>query len=671
MQQGEHGKKDETLFDRLSLTAKVKVNRLCDEFELLLQKNPNADLKEFVKRLSQEEIEAAFRELIDVDLSYRIRNNCSWDDQYYLDRFPKLDRAWLIERAKILTDGNAELSPQLANPISNGQLGDYTILGPLGSGGMGQVFRAEHRLMGRQVAIKFLKDSSLKDPSSKLRFEREVRTISKLNHANIVSAYDAREEAGMLFLVTELIDGEDLSNLVRRKGPLKPKDAMYYVWQAAKGLKYAHEQGIIHRDVKPSNLLLEKKKTVKVLDLGLARLMEAEHPTNSNQQAITSTTHIVGTAAFMSPEQAKTPYAVDERSDIYSLGCTLYFLMTGKPPYIAKSEMETILAHLNDPIPDLRIPVGSPPASAELNLLLRRMLSKSPQDRPASMGQVVEKLASLIKAEQSDATHLFQAIERHSPSTNRRRPSGWARRQWLLAGMAGASAVVIPLAWYNIYGDRPEPLRVSPTWDDGIRFDGVRSFVRVPIQNEQVGYSFSMEVAAIANPHTMPSNLMTFSGPRCMAIFLANHCWGVAHFDGNRSKLVVSDSHVQYGQRVIVGAQWKDSELVLTLDGKRIATNEIEYPMQAGPKELYIGGIPVGVIPAEQGLRFFDGTIVAARIQSGKLQPMARNLDELFRVDQSTLAMFPMTERAGKFCNDVGPRQLRGELIQAIWNRPN
>jgi serine/threonine protein kinase len=146
---------------------------------------------------------------------------------------------------------------------------------------------------------------------------------------NIVTAFDAREHDDVLYLVTELIEGEDLAKLVARKGRLRPRDAMFFIWQAAKGLSYAHQQGIIHRDIKPSNLILEKKRIVKVLDLGLARLRQVETGV-TDDSTLTDSCRVLGTARYMAPEQARSAITADERADIYSLGCTLYFILMGQ-----------------------------------------------------------------------------------------------------------------------------------------------------------------------------------------------------------------------------------------------------------------------------------------------------------------------------------------------------
>ena len=685
----------ETQFDRLSPTAKIRVNRCCDEFELLWQKNEFADLDEFVRQLSPSDLITVIRELVEIDLTYRNRTRRAIEIESYLAKYTMIDRDWLAALTEAI--GQNLPSPLVArfDRFSNKLLGDYTILGPIGSGGMGLVFRAEHRLMGRQVAIKILSDRCVHDAASRLRFEREVRVISKLTHPNIVSAFDAREEEGMLFLVTELIDGVDLASLVKRSGPLKNIDAMYYTWQAAKGLRYAHEQGIIHRDVKPGNLILEKKKTVKVLDLGLARLRDADRTKNSDQQSLTSTSHIVGTAAFMSPEQAKTPNAVDERSDIYSLGCTLYFLICGKPPYRGGSDVETILAHLDDPLPEIETPPDRSNPSEELKSYLLKMLSKSPDRRPATMAEVVEKLAKLIKLEQSKSNQGVSRADQKNPFdwralirgtpvrkiTRREIPSKWFRRIGLLAALLSSGLSAIFFYWIvsaNQFTEPPanrtaipsESTFPKPTWADGLKFDGNESFVRVPLRAETVSDNFSIEVAVVAISQTTPSNIVTFSGTRCMVIFIANHNWGVAYFDGERPNLIVSEDIIQYGRPTLVAGQLQNNLLSLFLNGVRIPTKQIDYPMQIGPSQLFFGGVPAGTIPKDQGSRFFHGQIVAVRIQSGEIGNPARTLDELVKVNEFTVAMFPLTERSGMYCFDAGLQKLQGQLVNTTWYNP-
>ncbi len=267
-------------------------------------------------------------------------------------------------------------------------IGHYDVLDLLGKGGMGTVYKARHRHMKRVVAIKVLAREVACEPWFVQRFQREIETVAQLMHPHIVMAYDAAEDAIGHYLVMEYVNGRDLASEVLQDGPLSIADAVDCTLQAARGLEFAHRQGIIHRDVKPANLLRDASGVVKVADLGLARLSAA--PAGSS---LTQVGDIVGTADFMPPEQAFASAPVDHRADIYSLGCTLFFLIAGRPPYQAEVPIGVLLQHREAPLPSLA--AVRPDTPPELDALQRRALAKQPADRYPTMTAMVHALEAM------------------------------------------------------------------------------------------------------------------------------------------------------------------------------------------------------------------------------------------------------------------------------------
>ncbi|QEG15978.1 protein kinase domain-containing protein [Gimesia maris] len=276
-------------------------------------------------------------------------------------------------------------------------LGNYLILDKIGAGGMGDVYLAEHRRMERQVALKTLPAAMTRDTQSILRFHREVKAAAKLTHPNIVAAYDADEANGVHYFVMEYVEGIDLSAVVKKQGVLEVDVAVDYILQAAKGLEFAHNKGVIHRDIKPANMLLDNDGTIKILDMGLARIEDEAHEIPATQ--LTQDGSVMGTVDYMAPEQAKDTHTADARSDIYSLGCSLYYLLTGESVYRGSTMVNRIMAHQNDPIPTLtgkHILI-----SQDVDAVFQKMVAKKPEDRFQSMSEVIVAIDNCIQMKSS------------------------------------------------------------------------------------------------------------------------------------------------------------------------------------------------------------------------------------------------------------------------------
>jgi serine/threonine protein kinase len=263
----------------------------------------------------------------------------------------------------------------------------YRILERLGAGGVGEVFLAEHQAMRRRVAIKVLSPSAAEDSAGVERFHREARAVANLDHPNIVHAYDIGCLGRLPYLVMEFVDGTNLAALVKRSGPLEPARAAEYAWQAARALAYLHKAGLVHRDIKPSNLLLDRSGVVKLGDLGLARFCNDANDQLTREQG----SNFLGTVDYLSPEQALDSHEVDIRTDIYSLGATLYYLLTGHPPFSGKTVAQKLMwTQTRDPEDVRRL---RPEVPEGLAAVLRRMMARERQDRYQLPEEVVTALA--------------------------------------------------------------------------------------------------------------------------------------------------------------------------------------------------------------------------------------------------------------------------------------
>lgn len=274
-------------------------------------------------------------------------------------------------------------------------LGKYKLMGLLGKGGMSSVYLAEHVLMRRRCAIKVLPIKRVKDSSYLDRFYREARAVAALDHPNIIRAYDIdlemEKDTEIHFLVMEYVNGRSLQEVVKEDGPLSVEVTAEYMRQSALGLEHAHRAGLVHRDVKPGNLLVDSFGTVKLLDLGLARFAE-----RSDEQSLTIThdEKVLGTADYLSPEQALDSHSVDHRADIYSLGCTIYYLLTSYPPFRDGTLTQRLMFHQVKEPPS--ISVDRPDVPESFLAIVRKMMAKKPEDRFNSMAEVSQTLGNWL-----------------------------------------------------------------------------------------------------------------------------------------------------------------------------------------------------------------------------------------------------------------------------------
>ncbi|MEZ6086763.1 MAG: serine/threonine-protein kinase [Pirellulaceae bacterium] len=275
-------------------------------------------------------------------------------------------------------------------------LGKFKLLGHIGTGGMSSVYLAEHTRMNDLRAIKVLPKKRVDDSSYLARFQLEAKAIASLNHDNIVRAYDIDNEGDLHYIVMEYVAGDDLQQIVKRNGPMSFVKAADYIAQAARGLQHAHDRGLIHRDIKPANLLVNKQGQVKLLDMGLA-LLESEE---DHSLTVANNENVLGTADYLAPEQALNSHKVDHRVDIYGLGCTLYFLLCGRPPFNDGTLAQRIIKHQTEMPDDIR--KTRPDCPGELEGICVKMIQKDARYRYKDAAAVADALqAWLAKSKQA------------------------------------------------------------------------------------------------------------------------------------------------------------------------------------------------------------------------------------------------------------------------------
>jgi eukaryotic-like serine/threonine-protein kinase len=316
----------------------------------------------------------------------------------------------------------------------------------VGTGGMSSVYRARDRLLERHVAIKILHEHYSRDADYVERFRREARAAARLSHPNIVTVIDRGEADGRQFIVFEFVDGQNLKELVAGRGRLPVRDALELGVEIGRALAFAHAQGLVHRDVKPQNVLLGGGD-VKVTDFGIARSLDVNI-------GLTQTGTVLGTGEYISPEQA-TGQVVDERTDIYSLGVVLYELLDGQPPYSGDSFVSVAMRHVNDPVPS--ISVARPDVPLRVDAALQRAMAKDPDDRFPSMGDFVSELGSCLSGlGDVDAERTVISAPPVAPRVRpKRQPGRHRRRRWapLVVLLVLLAAVGVGIAVYYAVRD--------------------------------------------------------------------------------------------------------------------------------------------------------------------------------------------------------------------------
>ncbi|MCL2710174.1 MAG: serine/threonine protein kinase [Planctomycetaceae bacterium] len=402
-----------------------QIDILCDEFEAALRRGDTVRIEDVLLQVEESQRNALLEELLEIKIQFAVGTQQSED---YI-------RSMMGSLKKRFPDQQNLIQSLYRQSAQLKQVGDYEILGELGRGGMGTVYKAKHKLLQQTVAVKVLSEALLDDAQAVGRFKREMQLIGSLTHPNIVRALNAGEADGVHYLAMEFVDGITLQKLVenvrtkndenesaraagRKPAGSLPKEssntepgglrppalapiiplgaACEMIRQAALGLQNAHELKLVHRDIKPANLMLDHRGTVKLLDLGLGKF--AEECRQDYNSSLTMAGMVIGTVDYISPEQCENSGTADVRSDLYSLGCTLYFLLTGKPVY-SGSRYDTmrkkLMAHIVGEVPSLRQTIPGLPLAIEA--IVQKVLSKDPADRfqtPLEFAEALEPFAS-------------------------------------------------------------------------------------------------------------------------------------------------------------------------------------------------------------------------------------------------------------------------------------
>ncbi|HEY2327636.1 MAG TPA: protein kinase [Gaiellaceae bacterium] len=340
----------------------------------------------------------------------------------------------------------------------------YEVEELVGAGGMSSVYRAHDRLLERKVALKVMHQHFVDDPEYVERFRREARSVAALQHPNVVTVIDRGEQGNRQFIVFEYIEGENLKQLIDRRGPAPVATALELAIQIGQALSFAHQQGLIHRDVKPQNILLNGDGRAKVTDFGIARSIEVQH-------GVTQTGTVLGTSDYIAPEQAQGQQ-VDEQTDIYSLGVVLFEMLTGSVPFPGDSFVAVAMRHINEPPP--RVRDVRPDVSMRVEAVVQRAMAKSPSDRFPTMAAFCAEMSSCLAELQSGATEVIAAPVQPRRVRTSRNSSAWPVVLALVALIiAGAVAGWIVLHRNGTFGGGGNP---SSPLNSTVHLQGVTAY---------------------------------------------------------------------------------------------------------------------------------------------------------------------------------------------------
>jgi serine/threonine protein kinase len=560
--------------------------------------------------------------------------------------------------AKLLVDNEHLTAFQAAELLSNGRtplvLGDYVLLDRIGAGGMGQVFKAKHKHMDRLVAIKLISEAMTKDASAVQRFQRELKAAAKLVHPNIVQAYDASVQRGVWYLVMEYVEGRDLAEMLATDGPFDSERAVDLVRQASRGLAFAHHKGIVHRDIKPANLLLDRTGTLKIMDMGLARIED-----NPTIEGLTQTGQVMGTVDYMAPEQAIDTRSADARADIYSLGCTLFRLLTDQNMYDGATLVQKLMAHQNSPTPSLQ--QLRPDVSTPLAAVFEKMVAKRPQDRLQTMEDVEEALSGLIEQGSGSSQPVIPVrseptpVDVFAPTVRLQTqpvPVTISLPLWKRPVLIFVATCLLLLLVAAITTKNGQFVLHLAKWD---------RIIPPPTLELDTSQPFTLEcfVTLEDDVDEGMATIISNVGRAQLEILAQDRLSFTLHHAEGSITRVVSDDPLKEKKRIHLAAVRMPDKIILFVNGKAIAQREdSDTLVNAVPNIWNLGG---GDLDPFEGVLSGVRISQTARYQSNFTPPLR------IETDEQTLALYQCNEGQGKTVPDSSGHGHHAKLKGGKW----